>query len=342
MSQAQRVSSALSPALRENLRGWLRNAAIQPGALVLLVILAALPLVIKDPYIQRLLAVSLLFGAQAMVFDFTGGFINAVNFGFAAFVGLGAYTSGLLAVNFGISPWIGMLAGALAAGLVGFITGALTLPLRGVYVSIMAWFVGMTLMAMAYAMVDVTRGAQGINVPYLLETPDMLPYYYILLAITAVIYVILRLMIQSRIGLAFKAIGQNFEAARASGIDPTRYKLINFTLSCACAGLLGGYYAHFVGVLTPGMMVTDNTIKVMALSYIGGAGTLLGGLITSFLITPIFDYLKGLMEFRLIIYGMLLILTMILYPAGLHGFYLWGRRSIHSLRNRNRQTHENR
>jgi branched-chain amino acid transport system permease protein len=302
---------------------WLQDSPIQPVAWPLLAILLLLPVVFRDAYLHRLLAASLLFGAQAMVFDFTGGYINAVNFGFAAFVGLGAYTSGLLAVNAGISPWIGMPAGALAAGLVGFITGALTLRLRGVYVSIMAWFVGLALMAMTYAMVGLTRGAQGINVPYLLETPDTLPYYYILLGMTVVIYVVLRLVIHSRIGLAFKAIGQNFEAARASGVDPTRYKLINFTLSCACAGLLGGFYAHFVGVLTPGMMVTDNTIEVMALSYIGGTGTLLGGLVTAFLITPLFDYLKGLMEIRLIIYGMLLILTMILYPAGLDGLFQW-------------------
>jgi branched-chain amino acid transport system permease protein len=316
--EPERVSAS---ALAVRLRATLDRLGVPVPVLLLLAVLTVVPLFVQDEYILRLFVVSLLFGAQAIVFDFTGGFINAVNFGFAAFVGLGAYVSGVLAVSLGVSPWLGIIAGAFAAGLLGFVTGALTLPLRGVYISLMAWFVGMALMALTSAMVDVTRGAQGLIVPHLLETPMMRPYYYILLLLTVVIYGILRWVIQSRIGLAFKAIGQDFEAARASGVDPTKYKLINFTLSCACAGLLGGYYGHFIGILTPGIMSTDYTIEVMALSYVGGSGSLLGGLIMAFFFIPIFDYLKSLMELRLIIYGMLLILTMIVYPAGLAGLF---------------------
>lgn len=332
MSETQAVES-ITTRPGAQIINRLKATGVSIPTLIIFAVLLVLPFMFRDEYLQRLLVVSLLFGAQAMVFDFTGGFINAVNFGFAAFVGLGAYISGLLAVNFGLSPWIGMFVGAAASGLLGFITGALTLPLRGVYVSLMAWFVGMALMAVTSAMVNVTRGAQGIIVPYLLDTTATRPYYYILLVLTIGIYIMLRLIIRSKIGLAFRAIGQNFEAARASGVDPTRYKLINFTISCACAGLLGGFYAHFVGVLTPSVMSTDNTIEVMALSYIGGAGSLLGGLVTAFLIIPIFDYLKDLMEIRLIIYGMSLVLVMILYPAGLSGLAQWFAGKVALLRN---------
>jgi branched-chain amino acid transport system permease protein len=131
----------------------------------------------------------------------------------------------------------------------------------------------------------------------------------------------LRLIIFSKVGLAFRAIGQNFDAARASGVNPTLYKLFNFTLSCAIAGLLGGYFGHFVGIVTPDMMDTGHTMEVMALSYIGGSGSLLGGVFAAFLLIPFFDSLKKLMEYRLIIYGLLLILVMIFYPAGLNGLY---------------------
>jgi branched-chain amino acid transport system permease protein len=85
----------------------------------------------------------------------------------------------------------------------------------------------------------------------------------------------------------------------------------------------------------------DNTIEVMALSYIGGAGSLLGGLVTAFIIIPVFDYLKDLMEIRLIIYGMSLALVMILYPAGLNGFYQWARGKLNVLKNRSKAQHEN-
>jgi len=111
----------------------------------------------------------------------------------------------------------------------------------------------------------------------------------------------------------------------ASGINPTKYRVFNFTLACIFAGMLGGFYAHFVGVLTPDVMSTSHTVEVLALSYIGGRGTLWGGLLASFIFIPLFEYLKPLMEFRLIIYGVLLILVMILFPEGLVGL---GRRAV--------------
>jgi branched-chain amino acid transport system permease protein len=289
--------------------------------LVCVALLALAPLFVKDEYILRLLIASLYFGSLAMCFDFTGGYINAVNFGFAGFVGLGSYAAALVAINTGLGAWAGLLAAALATGLVGFLTGLLTLPLRGIYVSLMSWFVGMTLMALATAMVEVTRGARGLIVPPIYESITTGGYLYILLGMTVVVYVLLRLVIRSRAGLAFRAIGQNFEAAQASGVNPTRYKLINFTISSAAAGLFGGFYAHYVGIVTPDIMSTGYTLEVMALSYIGGSGSLLGGVFAAFLLTPIFDSLKRLMEYRLIIYGLLLILVMIFYPAGLSGLY---------------------
>lgn len=289
--------------------------------LVCLALLAISPFFIEQEYIRRLLVVSLYYGILAMAFDFTGGFINAVNFGFAGFVGLGGYTSALLVSYLNISPWLGVLAAMIVVGMVGLLTGLLTLPLRGIYVSLMSWFVGLTLMALANALVKVTHGARGLVVPPIYESATILSHLYILLALLIVIYVILRLIIFSRVGLAFRAIGQNYDAARASGVNPTLYKLLNFTLSCAIAGLLGGYFGHFVGIVTPDMMDTGHTMEVMALSYIGGSGSLLGGVFAAFLLIPFFDSLKKLMEYRLIIYGLLLILVMIFYPAGMSGLY---------------------
>ena len=300
--------------------------------LACIVLLALTPLFVTNAYVLRLLVTSLYFGTLAMAFDFTGGFINAVNFGFAGFVGLGAYVSAVLVLNTGASPWLGLLAAMVVTGLVGCLTGMLTLPLRGIYVSLMSWFVGMSLMALASAWIPVTRGARGLIVPPLFESVTIVWHLYLLLAILVLLYVVLRLIIRSRIGLAFRAIGQNFDVARASGVNPTKYKLMNFTLSCACAGLLGGYYAHFVGIVTPDLLDTGHTMEVMALSYIGGSGSLLGGVFAAFLLIPLFDSLKRLMEYRLIIYGLSLILIMIFYPAGLNGLYQRVKSAIQSRR----------
>lgn len=307
-----------------HLARWMPQLKIMGLSLPVLfciILLALAPAFISDEYILRLLIASLYFGSLAMCFDFTGGYINAVNFGFAGFVGLGSYAAALIAINTGLGAWAGLLAAALATGVVGFFTGLLTLPLRGIYVSLMSWFVGMTLMALATAMVDVTRGARGLIVPPLYESISTSGYLNILLVMAVVVYVTLRLIIHSRAGLAFRAIGQNFEAAQASGVNPTRYKLLNFTVSSAAAGLFGGFYAHYVGIVTPDIMGTGYTLEVMALAFIGGSGSLLGGVFAAFLLTPLFDSLKRLMEYRLIIYGLLLILVMIFYPAGFSGLY---------------------
>ncbi len=320
------------PAKRVSLSRQFQAIGLSWPVMGLFLILAVIPIFVKEVYILRLLAISLLLGSEAMAFDFTGGFINAVNFGFAGFVGLGAYTSGLLAANLGLSPWLGLLCALLVAGLVGFFTGMLTLPLRGIYVSLMSWFVGMALMALASAMVDVTRGARGLIMAPMMENETIQSHFYILLGLTILTYVVFKGIIRTNAGLAFLAIGQNFDAARASGVNPTRYKLMNFTLSCAWAGMLGAYYGHFVGIITPDIMDTGHTMEVMALSYIGGSGSLLGGLFAAFLFIPAFDYLKRLMELRLLIYGMSLILIMILYPAGLAGLYQAGARLVHKWR----------
>jgi branched-chain amino acid transport system permease protein len=303
----------------DRLQAGLQFIGFSPLGLGLIVILVVAPLLIDDEYIRRLMVVSLLFGAQAIAFDATVGFINVVNFGFAAFLGLGAYTSGLLAVKLGVSPWFGFIAGAAAGGLLGFLTGLLTLRLRGIYAAVMAWFVGLALMSITIVAVDLTRGQLGLIVPLLLKTSDQLPYYYVMLPITIGTYVTLRAVTNSHIGLAFRALGQNIDAARACGVNPTRYRVLNFTLSCSLAGLIGVFYAHYIGILTPGVMQTKSTVEVLALAYIGGRGSLWGGLLASFLVIPIFEYLKPLMEIRLIIYGLFLILTMILYPQGLAG-----------------------
>jgi branched-chain amino acid transport system permease protein len=298
---------------------WLGNL---PVSLFFLAILIA-PNFIADEYIRHLMVIGLLFGAQAMVSDFTIGFINISNFGFAAFFGMGAYVSGLMVIKFGVDPYIGMLVGMLMAGSLGLLTGALTMRLRGLYVSIMAWFMALALQSLTLVLVDVTRGSRGLFVPSIYESSrSVMPYFYLLFTITAVIFVTIKLVLGSRIGLAFKAIGSDIEFARASGINPTRYKLVAFTLSCAFAGLLGAFYAHFIGILTPDVMGTQHTVEVIALNVIGGRGSLWGPVLAAFVVIIPFEYLKSLMEVRLIIYGLLLVLVMVVYPAGLSGI-IW-------------------
>jgi branched-chain amino acid transport system permease protein len=312
-----KLSRSLSDLLKNQLLPLLASVGIPPGVLVLFLVISLIPLVARDEYVAALCTSCLLFGAQAMAFDFTSGFINVVNFGFAGLVGLGAYTSALLAVKLGVSPWIGLVAATAVSAAVGLFVGLLTLRLRGIFAAVMAWFVGLTLMELATVLVDLTRGQLGLNVPLFLDTAARRPYFYMLLPIAVGVYVTVTAVTNSKAGLAFRAIGQNLDVARARGINPTRYRVLNFTISCALGGLLGGFYAHYVGILTPSVMATSHTIEILVLSYLGGRGSIWGALVAAFLIIPVFDYLKPLMQIRLVLYGLFLILATIFFPGGI-------------------------
>lgn len=305
----------------------LDRLSLSPIGLLALGVLAVLPFVppFNQEYMIRWLTAAGMMAAAAIAFDFTTGFINIVNFGFYAILGLGGYTSTILALKLGISPWIGLFVGALASGILGFLTGLLTLRLRGIFAAVMAWFIGLALMGLATKAVWLTRGPLGLASPPLFETSSNLPYYYLILIIMLAAYLVCKSVTRSSIGVAFKAIGQNMEAARTSGINPTYYRIFNFTLSCIIAGFLGGFYAHYYGILTPDVMHTSKTVEVLAVAYIGGRGSLWGGAAIAFpflvameLIRSSLSNLPGL---NLVIYGLLLILIMIYYPGGFAQFF---------------------
>ena len=322
--------------------GFLHGVGFTPLGVVLLVIVALLPLVppFNQEHMIRWLIMGAFLAAQAAAFDFTAGYIQVVNFGFAAILGLGAYTSGILAntspvlaVQPGVSPWIGIFLGALLAGVVGLGLGWLTLRLEGIFAAVMAWFVGIALMGLVRNLTELTRGPLGMNPRSLLDTTSNLPYYYIILAMMLVIYVLLRLVTRSNYGLAFKAIGQNIAAAKASGIDPTKYRVLNFAMSSFFAGWLGGFYAHYFGSLTPQtLMHTSKTVEVLALAYIGGRGSLWGGMVVAFPfvfgIEQLRSNLTGLPGLHLVIYGVLMIVVMIFYPDGVAGLIKWAKSKI--------------
>jgi branched-chain amino acid transport system permease protein len=315
----------------------LHRIGFSPLGLILLAVLVVLPFIppFNNEFILRWLIFGAFMAAQAVAFDLTAGFINVVNFGFAAILGVGAYTSAIVTnssphiiVQTGLSPWAGIFIGAFVAGIVGFLLGFLTLRLRGLYAAIMSWFVGIALLGLARTLTPLTRGALGMSPPTLLDTTSNLPYFYIILAMLVVIYVATKLVTTSHIGLAFKALGQNFDAARASGINPTFYRVLNFTLSCFFAGLLGGFYAHYFVSMTPkAIMHTSKSVEVLAIAYIGGRGFLWGGILVAFPFVFLIEYLRSsLPQFpglHIVIYGIIMILVMIFYPNGFAGLVTW-------------------
>jgi len=294
------------------------------GFLILMIIPFFPPF--NQDYLLRWFILAAIMGAGAMAFDFSAGYIAVVNFGFAAFVGLGAYTSAIVANHWSIPLPLAMLCGAFTSALLGLFTGAISLRMRGMFAICLTWFIGIALMGLAIKMVWLTRGMLGLQTPYFFPPGvSNLYYWYPVLGVSLVTWFILKQIARSHLGLAFKAIGQNMDAAKTSGINPTRYRIINFTVSSALAGWIGAFYAHFIGILTPDFMHTAKTVEFLVIAYIGGRGTLWGGFAVAFpfiwfteMLRSNFDYLPGI---NLLIYGLILILIMIYYAGGMAQFF---------------------
>jgi branched-chain amino acid transport system permease protein len=306
--------------------------ALKVAALVGLLILV--PPLADNPYITTIFISALMFGIWGAIYDLMIGYAGLANFGYAGFIAAGAYGSALASFHYGISPWFGLLIGGLCGALMGLLTGLITLRLRGLYLGLTTWFVAEALRFTISNTPDYTRGMLGLAVaPF----PDilgidfsrgrLLSHYYLLMVLGGVILLLMHLLVRSKIGLAFRAIREDQLATESLGLNTTRYKLINFTVACFFTGVIGSFYAHYLGILspTPEEFGVPRTVEILTIAYVGGRGTLWGSLFAAFLLIGFQEYFRELEAWRLVMFGALLILVMIFAPKGLAGLkkYLW-------------------
>ncbi len=295
----------------------LKKIGLSPISLAAFILISLFPLVSPNMYTTKLAITCLLWGTLAMGFDFSVGFINVSNWGYAGLMGFGAYVSALLLKYFGLTPWIGMPIAGVVAALLGFFIAMLTMRMDEMFTCLLAWFVGIVLQNIVAALPDITRGAMGLNVKPIFRGASPTPYFYLILVICILTFCILNVFINSKFGYSFKALGQDLEAAKAIGISPFKYRTINFVVSCFVAGVVGGFYGHYVGVLSPNALGTTNVVQILVIAFIGGRGSIWGPLLAAFIIMPVFEQLNSLAEIKYIIYGLMLIVSMIFFPGGL-------------------------
>jgi branched-chain amino acid transport system permease protein len=243
--------------------------------------------------------------------------------GHAAFFGIGAYVSTLVAVSAGISPFLSMPVGGAVAAFIGVLIGLTCVRLK-------EWFLAMVTFGFAIivqtlvvsVLAPVTGGWDGIASPPLI--PAGVPYshlleYYAILLITLASLVFIRSILSSKIGLAFAAIRENETEARASGVDPVKFRLLAFALSAFLAGIAGALEIHHFAYVTPEIYGVDLSFWPIIYSIFGGLGTLGGPVLGTIVLTIVWDGLKGfgLSYERFIIIGILLVLVVIFLPRGL-------------------------
>jgi branched-chain amino acid transport system permease protein len=298
------------------------------GLTLMLAVMVMVPLLVGGRYIPTVFISILLFFILGALFDFMLGYLSIVNFGVAGFLCAGAYASALASHFWGISPWLSLLVGAAASLLLGLVTGALTLRLRGIYVGLTTLFVMESLRYSILNARDVTRGASGLAVPgftpifgFSFPRSDPLIYYFLLLLLVVIAYGCLHAIVRSKIGLVFKAIRDDELGTSVLGLNVVRYKLLNFAVASFFIGLFGAYYARYIGILvpTPQEFGIQRTVEILTIAYIGGRGTLWGSLLGAMVLVGIQEVFRDFDEWRLVIYGVFLIIIITAFPGGIAG-----------------------
>ena len=291
--------------------------------LATLVCAVLLPLVTGlNMYYLTVLIIMVIFIIYASAWNFLT-FSGQGSLGHAAFFGIGGYISTLIAVKSGFSPYLTIFIGGAGAAAIGLFIGIICVRMKEWFLAMVTFgFAVIIQVLVASQFRTVTGGWDGIAAPPLISStvPDYLVYeYYSILLIAVIVILLFRIILHSKIGLAFSAIRENELEARAAGIDPVRYKLLAFMVSAYFAGLAGALEIHYLGYVTPEIFGVDISFWPIIYSISGGLGTLAGPIIGTIVITLLWDGLQsiGMTYARFIIIGVILVLVVIFLPRGL-------------------------
>jgi branched-chain amino acid transport system permease protein len=310
-------------ALPRRLIANLRNEVlVLPGRSFVLagcVLLLALPLAWKDPYILRVLTMAAIFAIYAASWDLLAGYTGQVSFGHALFFGVGAYASALLTLHLGWSPWLSLPAASAAATVAGFLAGMLCLRLRGAYLSLATLALPLIAIGLLFAFPEFSGGELGISGLRRIVITPIANYYLAVVAMLALVFLMWKIG-DSNTGLIFHAIREDELAARASGINTTRYKLLAFALSAAFAGASGALFAHFLRVAGPSSLEVALSFQAVIWGIFGGVATIYGPVIAVFFLYPLTELLavfEIFREIRLLVFAIVVLLVLLFMPRGL-------------------------
>jgi len=289
------------------------------------VALLALPLAVRNGYQQYLLDLIMINVVLAVGLNIVKGFAGQVNVGHVALAAIGAYTSAVLSTKFGISFWFALPLATIATGLVGAIVGVPSFRLEGAYLALatlglaesVRMFIGVT------DYLGASVGFGGIPPPMIggWRLDGYAAYYYVVMPIAVVGTYVATSILRSDIGRSFKAIREDPLAAAASGIDLRKYKLLAFVVSALYAGCAGSLAAHMLpGFIHPDDYNLTRMVTVILMVVTGGLGHIWGGVIGAAVITLIAEWTRAYYQYEFIIFGMIVVLTMMYMPRGIGGY----------------------
>lgn len=289
--------------------------------------LLALPLVVTNLFWLNLAITVLLWAALASAWNISGGLAGGLSLGHAAYFGVGAYVSTILFLRLGISPWLGMWAGAALAAIIGAALATITLRLRGPFFVLATLAFGIVVHIIAVNWREVTRGAAGLVLPFAGGPQNMLfgglvPYWYIGLALVALCVGTTVAIRRSRLGYYLVALREDEDAARALGVRVVRCKVIASAISAALTALAGTFYATFVQYIDPSSTTQfEISVQIALVAIVGGMGTVIGPVLGALMVVPLGELSRAFLGGgpALMLYGLLLIVIVLSAPRGIAG-----------------------
>ncbi len=301
--------------------------------IAILLIAFGLPLVIRSATYLHILVLLFFYAYLTTSWNLVGGFAGVLPLGHAAFVGIGAYSSTILFLQYGISPWIGMLVGGVLATCAGVLIGLPTFKMRGAYFALatIAFAEGFRVIVenVDYIGPLKVNGPRGLQIPpldtglanFLFTTKE--PYYYIILIMLIAVLILTWVISRSKLGYYLNAGGEEPEAAMALGVNVARAKLIAMAMSSFLTALAGTFYAQFTLYIHPKSIISlDLSFEIAFIALIGGRGSIAGPILGAMLLRPVGDFSRiyfgdTLPGMHLVIFGLVLILVMHYQPRGL-------------------------
>jgi branched-chain amino acid transport system permease protein len=286
-------------------------------------------------YLLHILVITGIYIILTLSLNLVVGYTGLASLGHAAFSCIGAYTSALLALNYGVSPWLGLIIGACVAAVLGIVIGAPSLRLKGDYLAIATFGLGVIVYSVAKNWVSVTRGPMGLpGIPgfsfFGMQVSAVWAYLILVAVFVVLTFFVIRRVVDSPFGRILRAIREDETAALAVGKDVNKYKIIVFAIGAFFAGIAGNLYAHYITFIDPSSFTVMESITILLMVVFGGMGSLSG----SFIGAAVLVILPELLRFvgmpssiaaplRQMIYGLLLVVLMLKRPQGIVGKYRW-------------------
>jgi len=275
----------------------------------------------------------MLFATLSQAWNVIGGFAGQVSFGHATFFGIGAYAALVPLKKFGLTPWAGMLIGGGLAVILAVLISYPVFRLKGHYFAISTFAVA-EIVERLFLNWDFVEGAIGLPAPVLEENlfnfmwyKTKTPYFYIAFALFLLGLLLAHKIVRSRLGFYFRAIKQSPEAAEGLGIDTTRFKMVAMIISAFLTAICGSFYAQYILYIDPPSVFSlDISIKIVLVTVLGGAGTIVGPILGAAILIPLSEYSRILLGgtgrgVDLIVFGALILIISVYQPQGVVGFF---------------------